>query len=168
MVVIMAKKKPKQPNARYVARQTRKFQLRRDHPIDAHVIEILDYAKGQRSEVTMIRDGVRLLWALKNDDLRVLFELFPHLERQFNPDAEDLIAEFRHMLLQHRNEPASQPVQIESGIRPEEQGGRKMLSVAKIDLPLLDEDDGDDTIVIKQANENNGKDVIASLFKVAF
>jgi hypothetical protein len=160
----MAKKKPKQPKARYVARQTRKFQLRHDHPVDAHVMEILDYAKGQRSEVTMIRDGVRLLWALKNDNLRVLFELFPHMERQFNPDAEDLIAQFRDMLLQNRNVPVQQPVPIDSG---SEQGGRKLLSAAKIDLPLLDDDDGD-TIVIAKASDSNSKEAMASLLKIAF
>ena len=158
----MAKKKPKQPKARYIARQSRKFQLRVDHPIDSHVIEILDYAKSQRSEVTMIRDGVRLLWALKNDNLNVLFELFPHLERQFNPDAEDLISEFRQMLLQHRNEPVPQPIQIESG--QAEQGGRKLLSGAKIDLPLLDDDDDGDTIVLtKKTGVMNGSTLIAGV-----
>jgi hypothetical protein len=157
----MAKKKPKQPKARYVARQTRKFQLRLDHPIDAHVVEILDYAKSQRSEVTMIRDGVRLLWALKNDNLRVLFELFPHLERQFNPDAEDLIAQFRDMLLQHRTVPVPQPVQIDSGA---EQGGRKLLNGAKIDLPLLEDDDDGDTIVLtKKIGSMNGSNLIAGI-----
>ena len=71
----MAKKntKPKTPAKRYTPRQTRKFQLRRDHPIDAHVSEILDYSRAKRREVTVIRDGVRLLWALENNDLSVLF-----------------------------------------------------------------------------------------------
>lgn len=67
---------------RFVPRQTRKFQLRHNHPVDAHVAEILDFAKSQRREVTMIRDGVRLLWALQNNDFSVLYEIFPHLKQQ--------------------------------------------------------------------------------------
>ena len=35
-----------------IKRQTRHFQLRVEHPKDAHVKEILDYAKSQRREET--------------------------------------------------------------------------------------------------------------------
>lgn len=70
-----AKRKP-------IPRQTRHFQLRKNHPVDTHVSEILDFARAQRREVTVIRDGVRLLWALENNDLSVLFEMFPHLKPQ--------------------------------------------------------------------------------------
>jgi hypothetical protein len=162
----MAKKKPKQPKVRkHVPRQTRKFQLRLNHPVDAHVVEVLDYAKGQRSEVTMIRDGVRLLWALKNNDLTVLFELFPHLKGQFKPDAEDLIEQFSQMLLQQRAQPMLAPP-VNSG--EGQINTPKSLAATKIELPLIDDEDSDDTIVITRANENNGKDVMSSLFKVAF
>ncbi|MBA3872475.1 MAG: hypothetical protein H0X30_25340 [Anaerolineae bacterium] len=60
-----------------IKRQTRHFQLRVEHPKDAHVKEILDYAKSQRREVTMIREAVTLYWALENNNLEVLFEMFP-------------------------------------------------------------------------------------------
>src|SRR4026209_2771124 len=66
-----------------IPRTTRKFQLRKNHALDNHVAEILDYARTQRKEVTMIRDGVRLLWALENGDYAILFELFPHMKSQF-------------------------------------------------------------------------------------
>jgi hypothetical protein len=95
----MAKKRQQsQAKRQYIPRQTRKFQLRRDHPGDAHIAEILDYAKSQRREVTVIRNGVRLLWALENGNLDVLFELFPQYQSQFKPDAEELIQQFMAML----------------------------------------------------------------------
>ena len=95
----MAKKAAKRNRSRRpVPRQTRKFQLRRDHPGDAHVAEILDYAKSQRREVTLIRNGIRLIWALENGNLDVLFELFPQYQSQFKPDAEELIQQFMAML----------------------------------------------------------------------
>ena len=150
---------------KYRPRKEFKFWLYHDRDEDSRLMEFIQYCKSTRQFARVVRDGIRLIWSLREGNTRILFELFPHLERQFNPDAEDLIAQFRDMLLQNRNVPAPQPVQIDSGI---EQGGRKLLSGAKIDLPLLDEEDGDDTIVINLASENNGKDVMSSLFKVAF
>jgi len=75
----MAKRKQtKQTKPRkQVKRQTRHFQLRIEHPKDAHVKEILDYCRSQRREVTVIRDAIALYWALENDNLEALFEMFP-------------------------------------------------------------------------------------------
>jgi hypothetical protein len=162
----MAKKTAKQPKARnFVPRQTRKFQLRLNHPTDSHVGQILDYAKAQRGEVTMIRDGVRLLWALKNDDLSVLFELFPHLERQFKPDAEELIEQFRQMLSQQLvAAPVPQPALVAAS-EPAEHGGKKSLAAVKIALPLLDDDDDDgETLVLKRKISGvNGSNLLAGI-----
>jgi hypothetical protein len=144
--MIMTKKSEK-PKARrrYIPRQTRKFQLRLDHPIDSHVSQILDYSKTRKCEVTTIRDGVRLLWALQNDDLSVLFELFPNLKSRFLPQGGDLIEQFRQMLLQHQPVPA--PVQLP---------GPKALAAPKLPLPLFDNDeDEQDTIVIKRSENTN-------------
>lgn len=132
---MMAKKntKTKTPPKRYTPRQTRKFQLRRDHPVDAHVSEILDYSRTKRREVTVIRDGVRLLWALENNDLSVLFEMFPHLKNQFLPDGLNLIEQIQSMLLQTRvmpsDQPAGQPV------------GLKALNAPTFALPTFDDED---------------------------
>jgi hypothetical protein len=100
----MAKKRETDQTARrYVPRQTRKFQLRRDHPADAHVAEILDFARTERREVTVIREGVALWWALENGNLEYLFEKFPQYRAQFQPDTDDLIEQFRQMLQQQAN-----------------------------------------------------------------
>lgn len=95
----MAKMANKRNRARRpVPRQTRKFQLRRDHPGDVHIAEILDYARSQRREVTMIREGVALWWALEQGNLDYLFEKFPQYRSQFKPDAEAVLQQFMAML----------------------------------------------------------------------
>jgi hypothetical protein len=95
---VMASKTHKPRNRKPVSRQTRHFQLRRDHPVDQHVAEILDYKRSKRAEVTAIRDGVRLLWALENNDLSVLFELFPHLKTKMGSDGDGGLSEIKSML----------------------------------------------------------------------
>lgn len=133
----MAKKstKTKKTPKRYVPRQTRKFQLRHNNPIDVHVGEILDFSRSQRREVTVIRDGVRLLWALQNNDLSVLFEMFPHLKSQFVPDGLSLMEQIQTLFLNSqvlRNEP--QP-QLTPSI------GLKSMNTPKFELPTFEDDD---------------------------
>lgn len=149
---------------KYRPRKEFKFWLYHDRDEDSRLMEFIQYCKSTRQFARVVRDGIRLIWSLREGNLAILFELFPHMEHQFNPDAKDLIAQFREMLLQQRNAPVPQPVQIDSGI---EQGGQKLLSTKKIDLPLLDDDDGD-TIVIAKASGSNSKEAMASLLKIAF
>jgi hypothetical protein len=133
----MAKKstKTKTTPKRYVPRQTRKFQLRHNNPIDIHVGEILDFSRSQRREVTVIRDGVRLLWALENNDLSVLFEMFPHLKSQFVPDGLSLMEQIQTLLLN------SQVLRTEPQPQLQQSVGLKSLNTAAFDLPTFDDDD---------------------------
>lgn len=64
---------------KHVKRNTYQFQLRvgNEYPIDQHVSEILKYKREHKETATAIRDGVRLLWALEQGDLSVLYEMFP-------------------------------------------------------------------------------------------
>ena len=148
----MAKKntKTKVPPKRYTTRQTRKFQLRRDHPIDAHVSEILDYSRSKRREVTVIRDGVRLLWALENNDLSVLFEMFPHLKDQFLPGGVNLIEQIRSILLE------THPMPLEPD-RAGQSAGLKALKApaTAFALPVFDDDDELPTLVTTKALAND-------------
>jgi hypothetical protein len=129
---------------RYIPRQTRKFQLRLDHPVDSHVSQILDYSKSRKREVTTIRDGVRLLWALQNDDLSVLFELFPHLKNRFVPEGADLIEQFRQMLMQHQ---VAEKTDSEST-------GPKLIAAPALALPTFDEDEDDQETIVLRRSEN--------------
>ncbi len=145
----MAKKstKTKAPAKRYTPRQTRKFQLRHNNPIDVHVGEILDFSRSQRREVTVIRDGVRLLWALENNDLSVLFEMFPHLKSQFIPDGLSLMDQIQSLFL------SSQVLRNES--QPAQSNGIKSLNAPKFELPTFDDDDELPTIVTQKDTSNN-------------
>jgi hypothetical protein len=148
---MMAKKntKTKVPQKRYTARQTRKFQLRRDHPVDAHVSEILDYSRSKRREVTVIRDGVRLLWALENNDLSILFEMFPHLKDQFIPGGLNLIEQIQAMLLQtHIASP--EPERVGQAI------GLKAMNAPTFALPVFEDDDEDlPTVITTKGTAND-------------
>lgn len=130
---------------RYTPRQTRKFQLRLDEPADVHVREILDYARSKRKEVTMIREGVALWWALENGNLDYLFEKFPQYRQQLQPKNDDLIEQFRQMLQQQS---------AESGKTPQISGepaasGPKPLATRHISLPAFDDDDDMATVTLK-------------------
>lgn len=149
---------------KYRPRKEFKFWLYHDRDEDSRLMEFIQYCKSTRQFARVVRDGIRLIWSLREGNTRILFELFPHLERQFNPDAEDLIAQFREMLLQQRAQPQLAPVS--SGVG--EINTPKSFSATKTTLPLLEDDDGDDTMVITRVSENNGKEVMSSLLKVAF
>lgn len=138
---------------RYRPRKEYKFWLFHDMPEHQRLMDFIQYCKSTRQFAKVVRDGIRLIWSLREGNTSVLFELFPHLERQFNPDSEELIAEFREMLLQHRNVPVAQQFQPETEIHPIGQGTGKLLSTKKLDLPLLDDDDDGETIVISKSNK---------------
>ena len=97
----MAKQKHTKPQ-KYAPRQTRKFQLRLDHEQDQHVQEILDYAKTKRKEVTLIRNGVALYWALENGNIDALFEAFPQYKAQFAPSTAEALEQFMQILKQQQ------------------------------------------------------------------
>jgi len=64
-------------NRKPVKRITKHFQLRVEHPLDQHVLEVLNYAKSQKREVTVIREAITLFYALEQGNLDALFEAFP-------------------------------------------------------------------------------------------
>ncbi|MBA3871834.1 MAG: hypothetical protein H0X30_22025 [Anaerolineae bacterium] len=105
----MSKKKSTKQR-KQIKRTTRHFQLRVDHPQDAHVQEVLDYAKSQRREVTMIRDAVTLFYALENGNLEALFEKFPQYKTQFAPSTAEALEQFMEILRQQQ-----MPVSIGAG-----------------------------------------------------
>jgi hypothetical protein len=151
---------------KYRPRKEFKFWLYHDLNEDSRLMEFIQYCKATRQFARVVRDGIRLIWSLREGNNAVLFELFPHLERQFKPDAEELIEQFRQMLLQHQTAPVQPTPQLESRA---EQGGPKAISAPKIVLPLLDDDDDGDTIVITKASDSSiSKEVMANMMKVAF
>jgi hypothetical protein len=156
---MMAKKssKTKTTPKRYVPRQTRKFQLRHNNPIDVHVGEILDFSRSQRREVTVIRDGVRLLWALENNDLSVLFEMFPHLKSQFVPDGMSLMEQIQTLFLNSQVSRTEPQPQLTQSI------GLKSVNTPKFELPTFEDDDELSMLVSKKSMST---DSFGNLFNV--
>jgi hypothetical protein len=114
----MLKQKQTKPQ-KYAPRQTRKFQLRLDHEQDQHVQDILDYAKSKRKEVTLIRNGVALYWALENGNINALFEAFPQYKAQFAPSTAEALEQFMQILKQQQQPAtigAGQPIKYEPAI----------------------------------------------------
>lgn len=150
---------------RYRPRKEYKFWLFHDLNEDSRLMEYIAYLKSSRQFARVIRDGIRLIWSLREGNLTILFELFPHLERQFNPDAEDLIAEFREMLLANRSTPVQQPVMVEAVTGQGET--KKSLASIQLALPTIeDDDDNQDTIVIKKVTGSslNGGNLLSGIF----
>lgn len=153
-----------------VKRTTRHFQLRVDHPEDSHVAEILDFKRGQRAEVTTIRNGVRLLWALENGDTSVLFEMFPHLKPQLAPStpggagggAGGELQEIKAMLEMVVSQQSSGGYQLQS-VKPATTGAPRALDVPKLAMPVFDDDDDDMPTLIIQKSTNT--DASANLLK---
>ena len=146
---------------RYRPRKEYKFWLFHDLPEHQRLMEFIQYCKTTRQFAKVVRDGIRLIWSLREGNTDILFELFPHLERRFNPDAEDLIAEFRDMLLSQRSAPVPQPVQIEATAG---QGEKKSLQAVQLALPVI-EDDDDDMLMVTQPirSVNNGSNLLSGI-----
>lgn len=81
-------KQSKTRKRKSIPRQTRRFQLRLDHEQDSHVKEILDYARSEKREVTIIRDGVQLEHALEQGDIALLLQRFPWIADKIKTDED--------------------------------------------------------------------------------
>lgn len=159
----------------YIPRSTRKFQLRvgERYPVDAHVAEILDYKRKQRSEVTTIRDGVRLLWALENNDLSVLFEMFPHLKEKLEPpptdDGAGRLEKIESMLeIALANQKANNGYTMASqpplpGLQPMTPTTGKQLASPAFALPVFDEDDELPTLKLARGKQNAADNLLQQL-----
>jgi hypothetical protein len=126
---------------RYRPRKLFKFWLYHDRLEDQRLMDYIDYLRKTRQFASTLRQGLRLMWTLGEGDLSVLFELFPSLRSQFMPNGDNLIEQFRQMLLQN------QPVIPEfPNMEPLLTGNPKPLPAPQIAMPTFD--DGD-TVVIR-------------------
>jgi hypothetical protein len=128
-----------------------KFWLYRDLAEDSRLMEYIGYLHQTRQFATMVRNGLRLMWTLGQGDLSVLFELFPILQAQFKPNNDDLLEQFRQMLLQHQPVVSAQPIVALPHSTPR---------------PILS-DDEQDTVVIKK-DASVGSNTTLNFLKNAF
>jgi hypothetical protein len=148
---------------KYRPRKEFKFWLYHDLAEDSRLMEFIQYCKATRQFARVVRDGIRLIWSLREGNNAVLFELFPHLERQFKPDAEELIEQFRQMLSQQLAAPNPPSLNSGRGLGGGVESPKSLASV-KVALPLLDDDDSDDTIVLTHKTAaGNGSNILAGI-----
>ena len=152
----MAKKKQTKLR-KYAPRQTRKFQLRLDHTEDAHVRDVLDFCKGERREVTVIRHAITLYWALENGNLDALFEVFPQYKAQFAPNTVDALEQFMQILQRQQIvQPAQEPQSVG-------QGGPKQIAAPNFAMPVFEEDDEPTALIRTSTNTDSSMNFVTAL-----
>lgn len=149
-------------NRKPVKRITKHFQLRVEHPQDKHVIEVLDYAKSQRREVTVIREAISLYYALEQGNLDALFEKFPQYKsiKDGSGGAGELdeIKRMLELLIAQRKSADSgytmQSLQPTTG---------KQLAAPVIAMPSFEDDDMPTLLLKKNDKCDAGMNFLASI-----
>jgi hypothetical protein len=144
---------------RYRPRKEFKFWLYHDLLEDQQLMDYIAYLRKTRQFAKTLRNGLRLMWSLGEGDLSVLFELFPSLRSQFMPDADDLIEQFRLMLLQ--NQPATPEFPKMEALA---MGNPKPLPAPSLPMPTFEDED---TIVIRH-DTTAGVSAAANFLDAAF
>lgn len=137
-----------------IKRTTRHFQLRVDHPKDIHVRDVLDYARSQRREVTLIRDAVTLFWALENGNIEAIFEFFPQYKAQFAPNTAQALEQFMQILERQQSAQAqtSQPAV-----------GPKQIAAPTFAMPVFEDDDAPTVLVSTTASTDSSLNFVTAL-----
>ena len=126
------------------------FWLNLANPIELYIAEILENSRTQRQLTGIIRDGVRLIFDLRQGKTEVLFELFPWVKAALSETEKPAT----NTTIQHQLERLEQlilqqgaiPVQMPVSSNPD---GPKALSVPQFSVPEPEPDD-DDTVVLKR------------------
>lgn len=152
----------------YQPRRTRKFQLRDNNPQDMHVREILDYAKSQRREVTMIRNAVQLQHSLEQGDISVLVERFPWIVEALKPTAPSgggELLEIKSMLeMVMSQQKANGGYTLASTQQPST--GKLIGGGVSLALPRFDDDDLPTVAIAKNKDTNAAKNFVAAMMKL--
>lgn len=97
-------------------RRLYKFWLNLADSMEYNVAEICEYAKSRREYAKIIRDGIRLVWDLRQGQTTVLAELFPWVLNQPQPQQQGRAAseQFVTMLREVAQPERPQPVAVEN------------------------------------------------------
>lgn len=156
----------------YQPRRTRKFQLRDNNPQDMHVREILDYAKSQRREVTMIRNAVQLQHSLEQGDISVLLERFPwvvEVLKSTAPSGGGELLEIKSMLemvmAQQKTTLRMESVNTLASTQ-QPSTGKLIGGGVSLALPRFDDDDLPTVAIAKNKDTNAAKNFVAAMMKL--
>lgn len=161
-------------------RQKVEFWLRKNKADEVWLVDLIGYLKGQRVFARVIRDGLRLIWDLKNKNVDVLLELFPDVANWLQvkmtpppppPDIAKLerqIAQLQQYLIEQGGNqlpqpPADYPSMKPSGLQP--LGGMKPIAggLKPLSKPMVDDDDDVEIVVKKNTSTDAGLNFLAAM-----
>ena len=131
-----------------------KFWLDVTKPEEGRIADKIEILKNERTFSQVIRDGIRLMWDLKQGKTDVLYELFPwvqadapsrSLNQSNNPKLASQLKRIEQLLLEQSQTPA---LEAELG-----RGEIKRLNVGSMAPPSFDDDDIP-TINVRKATSN--------------
>ena len=109
------------------------FWLRKDKPGEVYLIDLVYYLKSKREFSSTIRDGLRLIYALRQREWDVLFDMFPAL----SADIDKRILEAKIEAYEHAAARPIQVIQQQAQAVLIEQGSPKQpLLIADDDTPV--------------------------------
>ena len=149
---------------RYRPRKEFKFWLYHDLADDLRLMEYIAYLYKTRQFAATVRNGLRLMWTLREGNLAVLFELFPTLRNQLSQDNSALIQEFRRILASQTHDSNGMPHPEQNPALP---GPRSSPGLRPL-LPLIETDDDQDTLILsRSASTDASKNFLAGLTGLA-
>ena len=120
------------------------FWLRKDKPDEAYLLDLVYYLKSKREFVRTIRDGLRLVYALRQREWDILFDMFP----EFEADVDKRILEAKLAAYEHA---ATRPIQliqqqaqailVEQSSEPHQQHATPALTAPPVPDPEFEDDD---------------------------
>lgn len=125
------------------------FWLDMDNPRDIEIADLIELLKNERAYTAAIRDGLRLIAALRAGNTDMLFQLFPGLETELQR-AQDVQAQLDDILRLLKRGQFSAHAEYSNG------GGEMVQAIGKplplaaptITAPVFDDDDDCDLLDI--------------------
>lgn len=143
------------------------FWLRDDKPDEHYLIDLIDYLKSRGEFASTVRDGLRLVYDLRQRKWDTLFEMFPEIETDIN----QRILEAK---IEAYETAAGRPIQV---VQQQAQGllldqqhpappppGPQPMQIAQIAAPAFDDDDDDMPLDIRPAQDtDSGRNLVNSV-----
>ena len=128
-----------------------KFWIDMRSEADQWIVDAIAWLKSERAYTSAVRDGLRLIVSLKQNDVSVLLEMFPWVKDKLTPPAPGGGGELealRAELAALRTMLTGDTLKMQSAAP----GNSKPLAAPKIELPRFEELDDMPTVILKKAN----------------
>ena len=135
------------------------FWLDINKPEEEHIADTIEHLKSSRSFAKSVRDGIRLIWELKQGKTGYLFELFPWLRSEITvsqpalatshqPHVNAQLKRIEQLLLEQSQTPA-----LEAEL---DRGSIKRLDVGGFAPPSFEDEDDLPSVTLRKATSSGG------------